>query len=134
MNPATKSLPSVDGLIDVFGDWLKHRRELHEMGRLDPGTFDDIARDLRITSTDLGTFVRQGSHAADELPRLLKVLGIDEATLVRSEPAVLRDMERVCVMCERKAQCNNDLEIGVAARDYGDYCLNAPTMKALNEN
>jgi hypothetical protein len=77
--------------------------------------------------------VRKGSYAADELPRLLKVLGIDEAALARSKTAVLRDMERVCVLCERKAQCSNDLEIGVSTRDHEDYCLNAPTMNALRK-
>ena len=64
--------------------------------------------------------MRQGPHAADELPRLLEVLGIDEAALLRSEPAVLRDMERVCVSCERKAQCRNDLETVASVRDYED--------------
>jgi hypothetical protein len=61
--------------------------------------------DCEITNcgSDLDTFVRQGRHAADELPRPLEVLGIVEAALMRSEPAVLRDMERVCVSCERKA-------------------------------
>jgi hypothetical protein len=42
-------------------------------------------------------------------------------------------MERVCVLCERKAQCSNDLEIGVSTRDHEDYCLNAPTMNALRK-
>jgi hypothetical protein len=134
MKPELKSHPIVGGLIDVFGDWLKHRRELREMRNLDSRTFDDIARDLRLTSTDLDAFVRRGPRAADELPRLLKVLGIDEAALASSETAVLRDMERVCVLCERKAQCNNDLEIGVSARDYEDYCLNASAMKALTQD
>jgi hypothetical protein len=87
-----------------------------------------------MTSADLDTFVRQGPHAADELPRLLEVLGIDEAALVRSEPAVLRDMKRVCVSCERKVQCRNDLETGASARDYGDYCVNAQTMNALRSH
>ena len=27
-----------------------------------------------------------------------------------------------------------DHEIGLASRDYEDYCLNAPTMKALNQD
>ena len=134
MKPEIKSHPIVDGLIEVFGNWLIHRREMHELRQLDSGQFDSIARDLRMTPGDLDTFVRQGPHAADELPRLLEVLGIDEAALVRSEPAVLRDMERVCVSCERKAQCRNDLEIGVSARDYEDYCLNASTMNALRSN
>jgi hypothetical protein len=134
MKPEIKSHPIVDGLIDVFGNWLIHRREMRELRQLDSGEFDSIARDLRMTSADLDAFVRQGPHAADELPRLLEVLGIDEAALVRTEPAVLRDMKRVCVSCERKVQCRNDLEIGVSARDYEDYCLNAPTMNALRSD
>lgn len=134
MKQELKSHSIVDGLIDVFCDWLKHRREMREMRQLDQDTFDNIARDLRITPTELDAFVRQVPHAARELPRLLKVLGIDQPALSRSKTAVLRDMECVCALCERKIQCNNDLEIGVAARDYEDYCLNAPTMKALNES
>lgn len=101
------------------------------MRLLDPGAFDDIARDLRITPADLDMIVREGSHAADELPRMLKVLGIDEAKLACSQPAVLRDMKRVCIACEWKVQCSNDLEIGVSARDYEDCCLNATTMNAM---
>jgi hypothetical protein len=134
MKQEIKSHPIVDGLSEVFGNWLNHRREMRELRQLDSGEFDGIARDLRMTSADLDTFVRQGPHAADELPRLLEVLGIDEAALVRSEPAVLRDMERVCVSCDRKVQCRNDLAIGVSARDYEDYCLNAQTMNALRSN
>ena len=112
MKEELKSHPIVEGFIDVFGDWLKHRREVREVRIFDRRSFDAIARDLCITSTRLDAFVRCG-HGADELPKLLKVLGTDEAALASSETAVLRDMERVCVLCERKAQCNNDLEIRV---------------------
>src|SRR5436305_8645531 len=83
-------------LIDVFADWLKHRRELSEIRQMDRTDFDRIASDLRVSPGDLDTLVRQGPHAADELPKLLKALGIDEAALARTEPMVLRDMERVC--------------------------------------
>src|SRR5436305_3839392 len=131
MKPEIKSHPIIDGLIEMFGNWLIHRREMCELRQLDSREFDSIARDLRMTPADLDRFVRQGPHAADELPRLLEVLGIDEAALARSEPAALRDMKRVCVSCERKAQCRNDLEIGASARDFEDYCLNAPTMNVL---
>jgi hypothetical protein len=133
MKSEAKTDPIFNRVIDVFGNWLKHRREMREIRQLDAGIFEHIAHDLRITPAELDTFVRQGPHAADELPRVLEVLGIDEATLARSQPAVLRDMERVCILCERKVQCNNDLEIGVSARDHGDYCLNAPTMDSLSD-
>jgi hypothetical protein len=125
--------PIVDRVINVCGNWLTHRRKMREMRELDSAAFDAIAHDLRMTPADLDTIVREGPRAADELPRVLEVLGIDAAALSRSEPAVLRDMKRVCISCERKVQCNNDLEIGVSARDYEDYCLNAQTMNALRK-
>jgi hypothetical protein len=88
--------PRVEMLIDIFGDWLKHRRELSEIRQMDRGDFDRIASELRVSPGELDTLVRRGPHAADELPKLLRALGIDQADLARTEPMVLRDMERVC--------------------------------------
>ena len=82
----------------------------------------------------LDTLVRQGPHAADELPKLLKVLGIDEADLARTQPLVLRDMERVCAMCASKHQCDRDLAAGTSAEHYEGYCLNAPTIDSLDQS
>ena len=67
-------------LIDTFAAWLKHRRELNEMRQMDRSDFDRIANDLRVSPGELDTLVRQGPHAADELPYLLRALGIDEAS------------------------------------------------------
>lgn len=128
-----KTYPIVEGLIDVFTDWLRHVRERDDDARLDARTFGDISRDLRLPRGELDTLMRMSSHSADELPKLLKVLGLDEAELIRTEPGVMRDMERVCSQCVRKAQCNNDIETGAAAADFGDYCSNAPTIQALGE-
>src|ERR1700676_2325826 len=94
--------PIVDRVIDVFGNWLTRRREMREMRQLRSAPFDAIAHDLRMTPADLDTIVREGPRAADELPRVLEVLGIDAAALARSEPAVLRDMKRVCTRANGK--------------------------------
>ena len=71
----------VETLINTFGDWLQHRRELNEIRQMDRSDFDRIASDLRVSPGELDTLVRQGPHAADELPYLLRALGIDEASL-----------------------------------------------------
>ena len=65
--------------------------------------------------------------------RLLKALGIDEADLSRTEPLVLRDMERVCAMCAHKRQCDRDLAAGTSAEHYEGYCLNASTIDSLGQ-
>ena len=127
------SKPYIEALIGTFSDWLRHRRELNEMRRLDRADFDRIAYDLRVSPDDLEQLVRNGPHAADELPKLLKTLGIDEATLANTQPFLLRDMERVCAMCEQKRQCDRDLADGTSAERYQDYCANAPTIERLSE-
>ena len=133
MTAQDKSYPAVEFLINTFGDWLKHRRELSEIRQMDRSDFDRIATDLRVSPTDLDELVRQGPHAADELPKLLKALGIDEADLARTQPLVLRDMERVCALCQNKRQCDRDLAAGTSAEHYEGYCLNAPTIELLSQ-
>ena len=124
--------PRVEFLIDTFADWLKHRRELSEIRQMDRSDFERIASDLRVSPGELDTLVDRGPHAADELPKLLKALGIDQADLARTEPMVLRDMERVCALCHHKRECDRDLAAGTSAGHYEGYCLNAPTIHALS--
>jgi transcriptional regulator with XRE-family HTH domain len=124
--------PRVEFLIDTFADWLKHRRELSEIRQMDRSDFDRIASELQVSPGELDTLVRRGPHAADELPKLLEALGIDPTGLARTEPLVLRDMERVCSLCHHKRECDRDLAAGTSADHYEGYCLNAPTIDALN--
>ena len=134
MNVRDKPYPVVDLVIETFGDWLKHRRELKEMCEMDDASFDQIASDLRISSADLEQLVRQGPHAADELPKMLRALGIDQADLARTETHVLRDMERVCSVCNHKRRCGHELAAGTAGANYEEYCGNAPTIDGLGAN
>ena len=124
--------PSVlERLTHVFGDWLRHRRELGEMYQLDSSEFGRIASDLQLSPGDLNELVRQGPHAADELPKLLIALGINADDLARVEPMVLHDMERVCALCKNKRECDHDLAAGTAAEHYEEYCANASTIAGL---
>jgi Family of unknown function (DUF6455) len=131
--PQTTPYPIVTKVIDLFGDWLKHRQAIREIRGLDSGEFASIAHDLRIAPADLDALVCQGPHAADELPKLLKALGIDEKALSRTQPLVLRDMARVCTLCRQKPQCDRDLDAGTSPEHYADYCLNASTIDALEQ-
>lgn len=134
MTAHAKPYPRVEALISTFADWLRRRRELNEMRQLDRVEFDRIASDLRISPDDLDELVRHGAHGADELPQLLKVLGIDESDLASAQPLLLRDMERVCALCAHKRQCDHDLATGEIAEHYKEYCLNAPTIEQIKGN
>jgi len=131
MTVQDKPYPVVGRVVDIFGEWLKHRRGLREMREMDAANLGQIASELRMSSADLEALVRQGPHAADELPKMLTALGIDQDALARTEPLVLRDMERVCALCNHKRQCDRDLAAGTAAAHYEEYCANAPTIDSL---
>ena len=87
MTVQEKPYPVVSLVVDTFGEWLKHRRELKEMREMDAANFDRIASELRMSSADLEALVRQGPHAADELPKMLVALGIDQEDLARTSPS-----------------------------------------------
>jgi hypothetical protein len=129
----TQRDPFVAKVIDLFGDWLKQRRELNELTEFaaDPGELERVARELNVTPADLDSLVKRGSHSANELPYTLTALGIDEAALRRAEPALLRDMERVCSFCTHKRQCHQELAAGTAATNYVEYCENADSIDTL---
>ena len=120
-------------VIDLFSDWLKQRRELNELMEYsaDPGELERVARELNVTPADLQMLVRQGSQGANELSYTLTALGIDETALFRAEPALLRDMERVCSFCTHKRRCREELAAGTAATNYVEYCENSDTIDIL---
>jgi hypothetical protein len=74
-------------VVDIFGEWLKHRRELREMREMDAANFGRIASELRMSSADLEALVRQGPHAADELPNMLAALGVDQEVWRGASPS-----------------------------------------------
>ena len=128
-----ESYPFVTKAIDLFGDWLKQRRQLNELTKLEayPGELERIAREFGVTPADLDRLVRQGPHGADELPIMLEAMGIDEAAIRRAEPSLLHDMERVCSFCKHKRQCHRELAAGTAPANYEEYCANADSIDTL---
>ena len=134
MTLKNKPYPVVDRLIETVGDWLSHRRAIQEIEEIcgnSAAEFSRIARDLGVTPDTLDAFVRKGPHAADELPKLLRELGIDEADLAKTHPQLLLDMQRVCAFCEHKGGCNKDLASHMAREKYEEYCENSQTIAAV---
>jgi hypothetical protein len=90
---------------------LKSKPRSHQVRR--------VVRELNVTPGDLESLVRQGPQGANELPYALTALGIDETALWRAQPALLRDMERVCSFCTHKRRCHEELAAGTAAEMVG---------------
>jgi hypothetical protein len=95
---------------------------------------DDVARitaDLKINQNELSALAKRGPDAADLLQKLLVVLGMDANDIHHGDPAVMRDLQRSCIMCDEKRRCKFDLINGVITENFHDYCPNAFTLDAL---
>ena len=127
-----KNYPVVESVIDLFARWLERRREIAELCTCDAIGREKIAIDLGVSPDELDQLVRRGPHAADELPKMMAALGLDAKAIARAQPLVMRDLERVCALCEQKKQCGRDLAAGTAAQHYKEYCANADTLATLD--
>ena len=90
-----------------------------------------IARELKITPTELATLAKHGPKAANLLEKLLLALGVDPEGLANDDPLVMRDLQRLCITCGYKRQCELDLAKGELADNFREYCPNAFTLDAL---
>ena len=123
------------GVLDAIAGWVKSYREAiglrNEMANCTPEQVASIARDMGLTSGELLSITAKGPRAADELPRLLRALGVDPVKLASEGPGTMRDLQRICITCGHKGQCQHDLAKGTAASHYREYCPNAISLDAL---
>jgi hypothetical protein len=119
-----------------IANWWRNRTErdatLMALERVGPEGVERLAHDIGLGSTDLQTLAGRWPDAAELLSQRLAVLKLDESTLARSEPAALRDMQRVCSLCAEKRRCQHDLAVEPFDKTWHDYCPNAQTLEALD--
>jgi uncharacterized protein YjiS (DUF1127 family) len=114
----------------IFSDWIRHRRERAELEAMSPDEVGRLAHDIGVSSGELERMVEAG-HDPEQLSGMLRALGFDEAALKRAEPAILRDMQRLCSLCETTGTCQHALDAGIAPTTYRSFCVNAATLEAL---
>jgi hypothetical protein len=126
---------SLQSVLKSIAQWIMKYRDARNicnaLVNCGPDEVANIARDLRLSLSELAVLARNGPNAADPLQDLLNVLGLDKNALENDEPLVMRDLERLCTTCREKRQCRFDLANGVIADNFRDYCPNAFTLDAL---
>jgi hypothetical protein len=118
-------------MIQAFAAWLQRRRDRAELNALDVEERDRVAHDLGVGAPELEYLVRV-AHDPIELPRMMAAIGIDEEALKRAQPALRRELERVCSLCESTTLCRHELADGTAGVSYPYFCPNAEELKALS--
>jgi hypothetical protein len=100
-------------VLDAIAAWIKKYREAigtqNELANCTPEQVAAIARDMGLSPGELRFMAAKGPHAADELPKLLRALGVDPQQLASKDPGKMRDLQRICVTCAHKGRCQHDL-------------------------
>jgi hypothetical protein len=124
-----------DSWLGRAAHWLRERGEAFAACReLDGcGEAARLAQDCGIPLADLRAIARKGPDAALELTQMLEALGIDPDALDRFQPAVMRDLQHHCCLCENKTECRDELAAGRAGARFGEFCVNADTLDALDK-
>lgn len=134
-NTDTQQPATVDSVFGAIADWVRryrsHARKDDALGRCSPDEVQQIAKDLGMSPAELRGIASKGPGAADLLQKMLIALGVDPDVLAKRDPAVMRDLQRLCISCSHKRLCQHELADGVAAEHFHEFCPNAFTLDAL---
>jgi hypothetical protein len=127
--------PTVEFVLDAIAGWINKYRHIHgvhdELGRCTQDDIIRIAKDLGVPVSDLRGLAAKGPGAADVLQKMLLALSVDPQALAKSDPAVTRDLQRICIFCSQKRRCQHELAESTAAENFREFCPNAYTLDAL---
>ena len=128
----SQSLSRSSGILNSLTDaWTRYRKrraavlELQALGHIE---LERMVQDAGVTFGELLALAKQNGDSAQLLYRRLEQAGIDFKAV---EPAVLRDMQRCCTLCESKTQCAHEMEDHPKAASWPQYCPNRQTIEAL---
>jgi len=116
-------------MFDALAIWLSHQRDHAALSLSGNDEFHQLARELGISPNELSYLINSAPDPL-QLPEMLKALGIDEISLRRVEPALMRALERECAQCVVVGRCRHSLDRKVAAHDYEQFCPNAAVLTA----
>jgi hypothetical protein len=103
-----------------------------EFGCCDEAEIERMAKDMRMSASELRAVTKRGPNAADLLQCRMAALDLDPKEVARIEPAALRDLQRVCTLCIAHGRCARDFARHALPAEWDKYCPNTDTLAALN--
>jgi hypothetical protein len=110
-------------------EWVSAFRASAELERLDRRELSRLAADVGVSVSDLWEFGTSGPNVAALLDRRLALLQLTSAA--HAQPALFRDMRRVCMQCTAKGRCEYDLDLHPTDPIWMDYCPNGDALRFL---
>ncbi len=128
----SKYRPSFGRLGELWKQWRDRRAVLDALAQCGRAEIDRMARDVGIRGADLCVLAGKWPESATLLARRITALGFDGVELGRTQPQVVRDLQRVCSICMNKRACEHDLDRTPSSPAWRDYCANADTFAAVS--
>ena len=133
-NPV-KRYPVSNSVLAAFGEWVRNRRLIRQcrqqLDECDSHEIAYIATDVGLSPNDLRRLAKLGPDAAKLVLERMAALHLDAEAIAKSEPATMRDLQRLCSTCASKKQCQFDLLLIPDDPMWWQYCPNAGTLDAL---
>ena len=127
--------PVVEAVLNTVADWVTRYRDAaghtKDFGQCSPDDVRQIAHDLGMPAEELREIASKGPNAADLVSKMLIALKVDPGEIARTNPLVMRDLQRLCITCGDKKRCAHELANTTAAEQYHEFCPNALTLNAL---
>ena len=122
-------------MFDRIGGWWRQWRDqravLAALDRCGRAEVERMAHDVGLGGNDLQVLAGKWPDGAALLERRIELLGLDRASVGLTEPQVMRDLQRVCSICDNKHACEHDLDRNPGSAVWQDYCPNVETFRAL---
>ena len=100
----------VASIIEAIANWVRNYRYAvglrAELAHCGAEEVAHIAHDLGMGPAEFTALAQRGPDAANQLPRLLRALGVDPKELASVDPATMRAMERICITCGQRINAN----------------------------
>lgn len=120
------------GLAGRLQDMRTRRAAARELAALDPAERARVLADFGLSEHEL-TGACATPHALDDMQsQALASLGVDVKAFRAENPLWQRDMARLCLACEARGRCRNDLAEGRFAGHYAEYCPNAESLDEIS--
>jgi hypothetical protein len=122
----TKGVLMLQAIKSWFSQWHADRALQQELNACGCGDVERMAHDLGLKGSELRQVAAAGN--TDLLHARLAEAGIDAASI---DPAVLRDLQRCCAVCDSKTLCEHEVEDRPVAAKWPAYCPHEQTINAL---
>ena len=111
--------------------WNGRRRAVADLDSCGSSEMERIARDVGVSGADLSILAGKWPHAADLLYWRMNEIKLDRMEITHADAQVMRDLQRVCMVCGSKRRCEHELANNPSDPAWQKYCPNATTLLAL---